>query len=528
MNGFHLDLKAAHYRPEYLAELFPRLAAAGYDHVFFEIEDKVRLETTRGVEWCEAYTKEEFARILSLARRAGLTPIPLIQTLGHMEWLLSHSAWHGLRESPATAYMICPSNPGSAAFLIRFMDEVGELFGNPPFMHLGADEAWLLGSCPECSRRVAAASKSALFFDHMDKLFRHALTRGWRPISWADIPLGHSEAIDRCSRDVIWMDWDYWTQASGSQVHRNWATGKHGGREVFPPEFFETEMGRFARDKNGEVRPWFYTDYLLHHGFEVIVAPATRCGGDHCFAPHIRHPGNVLGATVRAGSSPRPMGCMVTSWALRLNHIETQWPALFIPQAAQRQPTSNWRDLRPALARMSFGAERPEFFDAWEKLCPCFALGESWRAIETDMHYYGQFDSIPFLLDSLRRNGSAARERAMLVTLLPDHAEGERILDSVATKVSPDNRCLRHWRVAAKAVRARAEEEIFFLDALERPADKARAGDMLLRIEALQDEYRALLLETYTPASVERELAMVFGAPWRHLMRLALGKTTIP
>lgn len=524
MIGFHLDLKAAHYRAEYLAELFPRLAAAGYTHLFFEIEDKVRLESTPGVAWCEAWTKAAFAGILSLARRAGLTPIPLIQTLGHMEAILSHSPYHELRESPASAYMICPSNPRSTPFLMRYMDEVGELFDNPPFIHLGADEAWHLGACPACRQRVAATSKSDIFVRHMAPLCAHALARGWRPIAWADMVLAHSASIGRFQREIVWMDWDYWTQESGSDHHKNWATGAHGGPEIFSAGFFQSDMGRFTRDAEGRIRPWFYTDFLMDKGFDVILAPATRCGGDHMFAPQLQHLGNVMGAALRARRAPRPLGMLITSWALRLNHIETQWPAILIPQAAAAHAAADWRGLQSVLTEKAFGKPVPAFFEAWQALCPCFTLAESWRVIETDIHYYGQHDSIPYLLGSLRTDGGVEKERALLDTLRPRHAQGLRILDEIARHVPEDNRCLRFWRFAARAIRARAEEELLFLDALDRPPDPDKAADMLLRLEALQDEYRALLLETYTPASVERELSMIFATPWRYLMRLARGK----
>ena len=524
MRGIHLDLKASHYREDYLQQLFPRLAAAGYTHVVFEIEDKVRLDSTRGTEWCEAYSKEQFARILSRVREGGMAPVPLIQTLGHMEAILSHSAYHGLRESPASAYMLCPSKPESLHFLIRYMDEVGELFGDPPFIHLGADEAWLLGNCPECRRRVAAGSKSDLFFEHIDKLARHAVSRGWRPIAWADMVLAHSESIDRFSREIVWMDWDYWTQESGSADHKHWASGKYGGPDIFPAEFFKSEMGRFARDADGAIRPWFYSDYLLDKGFDVILAPASRCGGDHVFAPHIKHLGNVMGATLRVGRDPRPMGMVVTSWALRLNHIETQWPAFLIPQAAAESPAPDWRSLRHVLAERALGVAAPAFFDAWQALHPCFTLAESHRAIETDIHYYGQHDSIPYLLGSVVGEGVAAEERALLEELLPRHAEGARILDQIALQVDEPSRCLRFWCFAAEAIRARAEESLLFLDAMQGRPDASKAAAMLLRLEGLQDDYRALLLETYTPASVERELSMIFATPWRHLLRLAAGK----
>ena len=90
MQAFHLDMKMGQFRPEYLVSLFLRLRQAGYDTVVFEIEDKVRLDCIGSAAWCEAFSKEEFSGILSNCRSAGLQAIPLIQTYGHMEWLLTH------------------------------------------------------------------------------------------------------------------------------------------------------------------------------------------------------------------------------------------------------------------------------------------------------------------------------------------------------------------------------------------------------------------------------------------------------
>ena len=94
MRAYHLDMKCAQFRPDYLASLFARLKQAGYSHVFFEIEDKVRLECIKGAEWCEAYSKQEFSKILAICSENGLTAVPLIQSLGHLEFLLSHRRFH--------------------------------------------------------------------------------------------------------------------------------------------------------------------------------------------------------------------------------------------------------------------------------------------------------------------------------------------------------------------------------------------------------------------------------------------------
>lgn len=528
MLAFHLDLKTIHYRRDYLAALFVRLAAAGYSHVVVEIEDKIALDCTRPAHWCEAWGKAEFAEVLTDIRRAGMTAVPLIQTLGHLEHLLSHSRFHPLRELRGSAYQACPSNPQTVAFMLRYMDEVIELFHAPPLIHLGADEAWSLGRCPQCAAAAGQSSLSQLFHQYMAPLFEHALDRGCRPIAWADVLLAHHDAIDRFSRDTIWMDWDYWTQDHGTQTARNWSSGKHGSVELLAEELRGKEISRFAFDADGAYRPWFYTDYLLSKGFEVIIAPASRCGGDHVFAPDIKHPGNVMSAVNRMHQSPRPAGLMVTSWALRLNPLETQWPSLYVPQAAAETGGQRWRELAGLITRKAFGRPLPEFIKAWEWIAPTFALAESHYAIEHDIHYNGEQDSIPVILDRLADRKEWADQRVRLERQLPGYEQGIGLIDQLDADLNHQSVPMKFWKFAARAIHARAQEQLLFMNSREGHQDRPLAEQYLLRLESLQDEYRDLLLRIATPASVHRELNMVFASSWRHLARLAAVRNVAP
>lgn len=47
-----------------------------------------------------------------------------------------------------------------------------------------------------------------------------------------------------------------------------------------------------------------------------------------------------------------------------------------------------------------------------------------------------------------------------------------------------------------------------------------------LGLQAHQDEYRELLLESATPGSVHREMGMIFAEPWRQLIRMAAAHMT--
>jgi len=513
VRGFHLDMKAAQYRAEYLKELWPRLARLGYTHIFFEIEDKVCLNAIRGAEWCEAFSKEEFSGLLEAARSHGLVPVPLIQTLGHLDFLLSHTPYQAWREVQNNAYMLCPSNPDAVRHMLRYIDEVGELFGNPPFIHLGADETYYLGHCPKCRQRVKTSSKSAVFMEHLNKLAEHALKRGWRPMAWADHALKYPEGIDRLNREIILLDWDYWTPEKHPQTLLYWKQGKHLSVDQLPTEFLTNE-GRFALDKEKRIRAWFYTDYLREKGFDVIVAPAMRSGGDHVFAPRIEHLENVTGACLRLQRKPQPMGLLLTSWAVRLNHLETQWPGFAIPQAVSDcGKVDTWRDLRENMSRIVFGKNCPEFFDAWKKIGNAFSFAES--------HWYYESDAVPWILEQLRKNDRLENEIKKLPELKSGYARGQTVLKSMARKIPSGNRCLHYWQMAAKAISQKADTFVLFAKARKGKSDVKKATSLLLAEEALRDEYRSLLRETCAPASIEREIAMIFGSSLRHLTMLS-------
>ena len=521
LRGFHLDMKAAQHRADYLREVFRRLSELRYTHVFFEIEDKVRLDTIRGAEWCEAFSKNEFEDILKAARACGLSPVPLIQTLGHLEFLVTHSPYQGWRELPNYPYMICPSNKEAVRHIVRYMDEVGELFGNPSLIHLGADEPYQLGACPDCARRAEATSKSAVFMEHLNTLTRHAISRGWRPIAWADHALKYPEALNQMNRDLIWMDWDYWTPEQHPDSLHYWKEGSKLSADRLPSGFLAQE-GRFALDDHGRIRAWCYTDYLMEQGFEVIVAPSMCCGGDHVFAPRIEHLSNVTGACLRLQRDPKPMGILISSWAVRLNHVETQWPGFALPEVVRSPDLLGWHELRGEISQLVFHEECPSFFDAWRKIGASFVFAESHLSLEdSKTYYYGQTDTIPYLLEKWRENGWLTQATERLPELKAGYVEGMRMLRQLAGTIMPGNRCFRFWQTAAEAIHHKELTFELFIQAFAGKVDRKEAVNLLLAEEALRDEYRTLLLETYSPASVERQIAMVFGTSLRHLARLS-------
>ena len=85
---FHMDFNTIQMRRELVSKLLKEVAASRYTHVLWEIEDKVRFDTCPEAAHGEAFSKEEFRKILAEAKSLGLKNIPLLQTFGHAEYIL--------------------------------------------------------------------------------------------------------------------------------------------------------------------------------------------------------------------------------------------------------------------------------------------------------------------------------------------------------------------------------------------------------------------------------------------------------
>lgn len=62
--------------------------------------------------------------MLETARVNGLEVIPLVQTFGHLEYVLKSEKFDQLRENPAVPQAICPSKAESFTLVQTLIDQV--------------------------------------------------------------------------------------------------------------------------------------------------------------------------------------------------------------------------------------------------------------------------------------------------------------------------------------------------------------------------------------------------------------------
>lgn len=74
------------------------------------------------------------------AANCDLMVIPLIQTIGHMEFVLKHEQWKSLREVEMYPSSMCPSNSETMALVRSMIKQIVAFHTNIQYLHIGADE----------------------------------------------------------------------------------------------------------------------------------------------------------------------------------------------------------------------------------------------------------------------------------------------------------------------------------------------------------------------------------------------------
>ena len=120
----HLDFKGAPPKLSYLKTIFPLLKDAGATALLLEYEDMFPFwGPLRNVSAKNAFTTHDVQTIQTLAAQNDLMVIPLIQTFGHLEFVLKLDEFKHLREVPIYPQSICPTNDDSWKLITQMIDQ---------------------------------------------------------------------------------------------------------------------------------------------------------------------------------------------------------------------------------------------------------------------------------------------------------------------------------------------------------------------------------------------------------------------
>ena len=318
---FHIDMNFVCYHDDYLRAWLQRAADLGYNAVLWELEDKVQWETCPECVWPEAMSKDEFRSLLAYSRELGLEPIPLLQTIGHGEYVMKHETYAHFREQKDRSDCYCTTNPAVKTFLKTWVEEYLDLFGSVNHFHLGGDEAYVFATCEQCTAYANATSPNKLYADHINDIAEPLRKKGIRPGIWCDMVLHYPKDVSEIAKDFVIWDWNYWSNINDTQKVLIWGDAWYNPQGI--TETHKKDFPELMIDQEN-VNPYYTIDVLKRLGYDIITCSAARSAGDTAYlSTHDVHVKNIISAALKA-EQEHLLGTCVTNWAIRLNILETQ------------------------------------------------------------------------------------------------------------------------------------------------------------------------------------------------------------
>ena len=531
--AYHFDMKRPMWKREYMEQMVEHLKAWGFTHIVYELEDKFQFANHPDLRHPEAPSHAEHASFVSFCREKGMEVIPLMQSLGHLEFVTSKPRYAHLRESPDVKGQIDPLSEEGRALLIEMFDEIIEVMQPTEFFHIGGDEAFKLGTSEKSRPVVAEIGKGGLYLQHMMPLLEHIHDKGLRPMIWADMFLSHPEVLSEIPPYVVLVDWNYRT-VSGTRTKalHVWGDKQYTWEQyqkVEPPSF-TTFLERYAVDeqtkKDGTFRAFYSTDALRAYGMDVITASASRSMWDTAGTPDLGfHTPNCF-HSARKGASAG-MGTLVTSWAVRSNHPELGLVAAFASSyALQNEGEYDFNRIAAAFAESHFGVPMPEFGEALSKagLNLPWVIRAGWSALSDKWILAGPEDSEAkedWLRSDFRRlpdsGGSFESGYQKILDSRKAFAEAKEMLENLKPKARTNAHNLDFWIEGIDYNLFRVE---FLIGAIDGSL-REDAPALLERLDRLRETTVDLFSETYLPKGMEYDIDRRYDRYERLLKRLA-------
>lgn len=512
--------------------LTDRLADWGYNAVIIEFDDRFRYVRHPAVAHPEAYAPEEWAAFADRCRGKGLNVIPLVQSLGHAEFVLRKPPYRHLRQSPEIDTLYDPLSEEARALVLDLCDEAIDAIKPDGFFHLGGDETFGLGESPACQKAMRERGTGWLYLQHMAPLLEHIRRRGLRPILWHDILVKHPERLCELPRDVVVMEWNYnaiaeradiiRVRGAGEKLRDNNATVNWAGyqkarlRADFFREYFESYCVDDEARETHRFRPFFYTNALLDMGFDVIVASCSYVGTslfgvsrqkntepNLFFRPHI--PNTFFGA--RKGLECA-LGTVAATWSWH-NPMETAFPALFAaPYAARDRRGFVCGRLLRDFTREFYGMECPELEQVMDLVEIEFPIGYAdWVALARKQMEQGADWQATKLAEWVEKTGGAGLAAVFLDGLCADYAAAETLLATMQAKVQKNQGNLDFW---LEGVRGTVFAARFFKAVVSGKLDRERRSlvDVATRLRQASTE---LFAGIYLPLALKEEMDCRYG-----------------
>jgi predicted RNA-binding Zn-ribbon protein involved in translation (DUF1610 family) len=215
IRAFQWDLARQVERLDVLQKLLPQYASWGYQELYLHLEDAVVYPSLPGVARPDAYTYKQLAQLVDTATHADIKVVPIVNLLGHTQYLIKDPELRDLNELRASdgsaleRGQLCPLHPRTLEIAESLLRDLAP-FCTAGKVHVGLDESFHIGKCPHCREEIVRNGLARHFAGHVGRL--HAIVRflGLRMGIWADLLNFIPEAIPLLPASVIAYDWYYY------------------------------------------------------------------------------------------------------------------------------------------------------------------------------------------------------------------------------------------------------------------------------------------------------------------------------
>lgn len=213
--AFQWDLARQAERLDWMLAQLPRYADWGYRELYLHLEDAVELPSLPGVARRGAYSRRQFSRLVEGAAQAGIGVVPIVNLLGHTQYLIKAPGLRDLNElrapdgTPLATGQVCPVHPRILEVADALVRDVAP-FCTAGKVHVGLDESFSLGRHPLSAAEIAEIGLAGHFARYVGRLNAVALSHGLRLGLWADMLALLPAAVAQLPPGIIAYDWYYY------------------------------------------------------------------------------------------------------------------------------------------------------------------------------------------------------------------------------------------------------------------------------------------------------------------------------
>ena len=153
-----------------------------------------------------ALTKAEVKEIIKYAKKHFVEVIPIFQTLGHYENILTQDKFVKYAEFPGAASLNI-SSENTYKFLNKLLPEIFDAFPSKYF-HMGADESYDVG-LDSSKSLVDSIGIAEAHLKHYLRVYNICKQHGKKVMMYGDILLKYPEIIKKLPKDITIVNWRY-------------------------------------------------------------------------------------------------------------------------------------------------------------------------------------------------------------------------------------------------------------------------------------------------------------------------------